>query len=112
MNANQEKTVELMEEVARQYNEYSIDQGAQNLGFARELERTQTLFRELQAEFLLAMEEKRVNNEVILKGAKFKTKDIEKVTGEARAFSNGNLDNLLPRLKKTHEFSNQDLVAR
>ena len=71
-NVNQEKTIEIMEKMAGEYNEYSVDQGAQNVGFARELERMQKLFRELQAEFLVSMEEKRYNNEVILKGAGMK----------------------------------------
>ena len=83
-----------------------------NQGFARELERVTLLFRELQAEFLITMEEKRKNTEFFLKGADMKQRDIDRAYEQGKAVSNGSLEVLLPKLKKAHESSNNELTER
>ena len=52
------------------------------------------------------MEEKRQGNEIILKGAKMKEREIERAAEQGKIQSNGSLEILLPKLKKRHERSN------
>ena len=94
------------------FREDSIDKGSANEGYARELERSQHLFRDLQTEFLIAMEEKRQGNEILLRGAKIKERDIERAVEQGKVISNGSLEILLPKLKKKHEQSNNDISNR
>lgn len=50
------------------YKEDIIDLKVLSQGFARELDRVNVLFRELQTEFLVTLEEKRTHNEQLLGG--------------------------------------------
>ena len=58
------------------------------------------------------MEEKRQGNEIILRGAKLKERDIERAAEQGRVVTNGSLEILLPKLKKKHEQSNADITLR
>jgi len=50
---------QLLENMSKKYKEDIIELKAHTEGYARELERVQILFRELQTEFLVTLEEKR-----------------------------------------------------
>ena len=58
------------------------------------------------------MEEKRTNNEMMLRGAKLQERDIERAVAHGKAVSNGSLEVLLPKLKRVHEQSNADISER
>lgn len=52
-----------IDRITLKYKEDLVNFHSQSEGFARELERVSILFRELQTEFLVTLEEKRTNNE-------------------------------------------------
>ena len=58
------------------------------------------------------MEEKRKNTEFFLKGAEMKQRDIDRAYEQGKVVSNGSLEILLPKLKKAHETSNNELTDR
>jgi len=66
---NHKETNDHLDRIALKYQEDITDVKASGEGLARELERQQALFRELQSEFLHQLEEKRINNETLLRGA-------------------------------------------
>jgi hypothetical protein len=68
-----------IDRISLKYQEDIIDLKGSNQGFARELERVQIIFRELQTEFLYTLEEKRISNETLLRGAKLKVKEMERI---------------------------------
>ena len=49
---------------------------------------------------------------MILRGAALKEREIERVKDQAKVHTNGSLAILLPKLKKTHDFANQDVNMR
>jgi hypothetical protein len=66
----------------------------------------------LQQEFLTQLEEKRLHNEALLRGAGIDELDLQKALKYAKEASDKNLSNLLPKLKKTHLESNIMLTGR
>ena len=82
-------------------------------GFAREFDRIQILFRELQTEFLRGVEEKRQNVDILVRASKLlKQKEIERMKNKVKEVSDYNLQDLLPKLKEQHEQSNKQLAER
>lgn len=49
---------------------------------------------------------------MLMKGADLKERDIEQATKAGEKASTGNLEMLLPKLKKTHEFQNDQISTR
>jgi hypothetical protein len=58
------------------------------------------------------MEEKRKNNVMLMKGVELKERDIERAEEAGKKASTGQLEVLLPKLKRTHELQNEELTER
>ena len=65
-------TREHVDNLTLHYREDIINLKQLSSNLARELERMNTLFRELQTEFMVTLEEKRTDNEILLKGLDLK----------------------------------------
>ena len=101
-----------IDKISLKYKEDIIDIKSSNQGFARELERVQIIFRELQTEFLYTLEEKRMGNDMMLRGAKLKAKEMERIKDQAKQASENSIASLLPQLNKLHEQSTIELSNR
>lgn len=66
-----------IDQITLQYKENVTDLTSASEGFSREINRVNALFKELQKEFLLNLEEKRVNNETVLKGLNLNKNQIK-----------------------------------
>ena len=111
-DTNHMKLTEHVNRIALKFAETTVDLKAASDGFAREIERVQLLFRELQQEFLTQLEEKRQHNEALLRGAGIEESELRKADTLAKNASSKNLSSLLPKLKKTHIDSNLMLTGR
>jgi len=105
-------TSDHVDEITLHYKEDIIDLKQLSGNFARELERMNILFRELQTEFMVTLEEKRTHNETLLKGMDMKEKQIDRAKEKGKGISKNSLEQLLPKLKRSHELSNQQLSQR
>ena len=76
-----------LDKISLKFAENTVDLTACSEGFQREIERVQVLFRELQQEFLLGLEEKRVHNETLLRGAGVGEKDLKRAYDNAKQSS-------------------------
>lgn len=70
------------------------------------------MFRELQQELITQLEEKREHNEALLRGAGIEENELKMAKNHAKSQSNKNMDNLLPKLRKTHIQANIMLTGR
>ena len=73
-----------IDRISLKYAENTVDLTSCSEGFQREIERVQILFRELQAEFLTTLEEKRTQNVALLKGTGVKDKEINIAQKQAK----------------------------
>jgi len=87
-----------IDRISLKYQEDLVDLKSSSEGFARELERVQILFRELQTEFLVTLEEKRTHNEQLLHGVKLRQLEIDASRHTAKQVSDKSLATLLPIL--------------
>ena len=109
---NTSSTNDHLDQIALNYKEDIVDIKALSDGFSRELERMQILFRELQSEFLVTLEDKRQGNETLMRGLDVKLNQIESFKNKSKQESQRNLSLLLPKLKRSHELSNANLQTR
>lgn len=109
---NHTKFKQALDRVTLKFAENTVDLSAASEGFQREIERVQILFRELQQEFILGLEEKRIHNETLLRGAGVDDKGIKKANDLAKAASTKGLAVLLPKIKQNHINQNINLTGR
>jgi hypothetical protein len=81
-------TREHVDDLTLHYREDIINLKQLSANLARELERINTLFRELQTEFMVTLEEKRTDNETLLKGLDLKDNQVQRAKLDGRAVSN------------------------
>lgn len=98
-------------------NEEMKDMKAANCQFGFEIERNQNLFRQLQAELLMTIEEKKLQNEAILENVGTKHDKEVKVNKRSGSVSfakqnDTSVSSLLPTLKSTVEGNNNKLTMR
>lgn len=91
-----------IDRISLKFAENTVDLQAAGEGFQREIERVQIIFRELQGEFLTTLEEKRAQNESLLRAGGVKDSEITKASETAKGTTAKNLSVLLPKIKKSH----------
>ena len=98
-DSNHMKMTEHSNKIALKFAETTVDLTGASDGFAREIERMQVIFRELQTEFVTQLEEKRQHNEALLRGAGIEESALRKADHLAKNTSSKNLATLLPKIK-------------
>jgi len=76
-----------IDRISLKFAETTVDLDQANKGFEREIERVSELFMELMREFVNNLEEKRIHNESLLRGAGLDEKEIKKVSLTAKKSS-------------------------
>ena len=105
-NENHIKLGQHIDRVSLKFAENTVDLTSASEGFQREIERVQTIFRDLASEYMTTLEEKKQQNDTMLRGAGLNEYDLTQAKDKAKFDSKKALANLLPKIKQTKFDSN------